>query len=68
MSRNRRFAKRPRFHVRYTPFIDAHEANPKPSVWTKSADEILASSARFAQRTADARAAQQKSRNQVTEH
>ena len=91
------FAKRPRFHVHFTPtygswlslverwfaeltmkqirrgafrsvpqlkagiqeFIDAHQANPKPFVWTKVADEILASIARFAQRTADARAAQQ---------
>ena len=38
-------------------FIDVHHDNPKPFVWTKSADEILASIARFAQRTADARAA-----------
>jgi hypothetical protein len=35
-------------------FIDAHQANPKPFVWTKSADEILAGIARFAQQTADA--------------
>src|ERR1700758_831792 len=27
-------------------FIDAHHANPKPFVWTKTADEILASMAR----------------------
>ena len=78
------FAKRPRFHVHFTPtygswlslverwfaeltmkqirrgtfrsvpqlkaaiqeFIDAHQADPKPFVWTKSADEILASIAR----------------------
>jgi len=83
------FAKRPRFHVHFTPtygswlnlverwfaeltqkqirrgshrsvpelekaireFIDVHNAEPKPFVWTKSADEILASIARFAQRT-----------------
>ncbi|MBI2829421.1 MAG: IS630 family transposase [Acidobacteria bacterium] len=89
------FAKRPRFHVHFTPtygswlnlverwfaeltnkqlrrgahrsvreleaaireFIDAHHADPKPFVWTKPADEILASIARFAQRTADAQAA-----------
>jgi transposase len=89
-------AKRPRFHVHFTPtygswlnlverwfaeltnkqlrrgahrsvaqleaaireFIDAHHANPKPFVWTKSADEILASMARFAQRTLDFQAAQ----------
>ena len=34
-------------------FIDANNAEPKPFVWTKSADEILASIARFAQRTFD---------------
>jgi transposase len=100
------FAKRPRFHVHYTPtygswlslverwfaeltmkqirrgtyrsvaqlkagiqeFIDAHRDNPTPFVWTKSADEILASIARFAQRTSDARAAQQLSRITVTGH
>jgi transposase len=88
-------AKRPRFHVHFTPtygswlslverwfadltmkqirrgtfrsvhqlkaaiqaFIDAHQADPKPFVWTKSADQILASIARFAQRTVAARAA-----------
>jgi transposase len=100
------FAKRPRFHVHFTPtygswlslverwfaeltmkqirrgafrsvpqlkaaiqeFIEAHQANPKPFVWTKSADEILASIARFAQRTVDARAAQSMSRTTVTGH
>src|SRR2546427_6278328 len=94
------FAKRPRFHVHYTPtygswlslverwfaeltmkqlrrgayqsvsklkaaiqeFIDAHQENPKPFVWTKTADQILASIARFAERTADARAIQLLSR------
>lgn len=83
------FAKRPRFHVHFTPtysswlnqverwfgeltqkqirrgvhrsvpeleraiqeFIDATNAQPKPFVWVKSADDILASIARFAQRT-----------------
>ena len=83
------FAKRPRFHVHFTPtygswlnlverwfgeltqkqirrgshrsvpelekairdFIDAHNSEPKPFVWTKTADAILASIARFAQRT-----------------
>jgi len=34
-------------------FIAAHQATPKPFVWTKSANEILASIARFAQRTLD---------------
>ena len=83
------FAKRPRFHVHFTPtygswlnlverwfglleqrqlkrgshrsrqqleqaikeFIESHNETPKPFVWTKSADDILASIARFAQRT-----------------
>src|SRR6266853_1890696 len=83
------FAKRPRFHVHFTPtygswinlierwfaeltnkrirrgvfrsvkeleaaireYIDVHNEDPTPFVWTKSADEILASIARFAQRT-----------------
>src|SRR5258706_2551411 len=100
------FAKRPRFHVHFTPtyaswlslverwfaelttkqirrgafrsvpqlkvaiqaFIDAHQANLKPFVWTKTADEILASIARFADRTANARAAQQMSRTTITGH
>ena len=38
-------------------FIAAHHANPKPFIWTKSADEILVSIARFAQRTLDFQAA-----------
>jgi transposase len=37
-------------------FIDAHHDHPKPFVWTKTADEILASIARFAQRTVDSHA------------
>jgi transposase len=83
------FAKRPRWHVHYTPtsaswinqverffalltddqirrsahrstaeleaaitaYIDAHNADPKPFRWTKSADDILASIQRFCQRT-----------------
>jgi transposase len=32
-------------------FLDVHNDAPKPFVWTKSADEILASIGRFAQRT-----------------
>ena len=86
------FAKRPRFHVHFTPtyaswlnlverwfglltqrqlkrgahrstreleaaireFIDVHNERPKPFVWTKTADQILASISRFAQRTLDA--------------
>jgi transposase len=85
------FAKRPRFHVHFTPtygswlnmverwfaeltnkqvrrgvhrsitelelairtFIDAHNADPKPFVWTKTADQILSSIARFARRSTD---------------
>lgn len=32
-------------------YIDVHNENHKPFVWTKTADQILASIARFAQRT-----------------
>jgi hypothetical protein len=32
-------------------FIDVHNEDPKPFVWTKTADQILASIARYAQRT-----------------
>jgi transposase len=84
-------AKRPRFHVHFTPtysswinlverwfaeltnkqvrrgvhrsvaeleraiqeFLDANNDDPTPFVWTKTADQILASIARFAQRTSD---------------
>jgi transposase len=84
-------AKRPRFHLHFTPtsaswlnlverwfaeltekqirrgihrstlqlenairhFIDHHNQNPKPFVWTKSADQILESVARFCKRTLD---------------
>lgn len=49
-------------------FIDAHHADPKPFVWIKTADEILASIARFAQRTADAEAAQLISRTTGSGH
>ena len=83
------FAKRPHFHVHFTPtygswinlverwfaeitnkrirrgifrsvkeleqaimeYIDIHNEDPKPFVWTRTADEILASIARFAQRS-----------------
>lgn len=37
-------------------FLDVHNDAPKPFVWTKSADAILASIGRFAQRTVDAHA------------
>jgi hypothetical protein len=43
--------------------IDAHQANPKPLVSTKTADDILTS---VAQRTADVPAAQLLSRTTVT--
>lgn len=86
------FAKRPRFHVHFTPtygswinlverwfaeltnkrirrgvfrsvkdletaireFIEVHNEDPTPFVWTKTADQILASMARYAQRTLSA--------------
>jgi transposase len=88
------FAKRPRWHVHFTPtsaswinqverffglltdrqvrrgtyqstaqleaaiqaYIDAHNANPKPFRWTKSADDILAAINRFCRRTLDTHA------------
>jgi transposase len=94
------FAKRPRFHVHFTPtyaswinlverwfaaitnqrirrgvfrsvqeletairdYIEAHNQNPKSFVWTKTADQILASIARFAQRTCAIEASQLTSR------
>jgi transposase len=100
------FAKRPRFHVHFTPtygswlnlverwfaeltnkqlrrgvhrsvaqlkaaireFIAAHHAAAKPFVWTKSADDILASIARFAQRTLDLQAAPLIARTTRTGH
>ena len=99
-------AKRPRFHVHFTPtygswlnlverwfaeltnkqlrrgahrsvaqlqtairaFIDAHQADPKPFVWTKTADEILESIGRFAQRTLDLHPAPLISRTMRTGH
>jgi transposase len=83
------FAKRPRFHLHFTPtygswinlverwfaelsnkrirrgvfrsvkeleaaireYIDVHNEDPKPFLWTRTADQILESIARFAQRT-----------------
>ena len=32
-------------------YLDAHNEDPKPFTWTKTADEILESIARFATRT-----------------
>jgi transposase len=34
-------------------YLDIHNENPKPFIWTKSADQILANLARFCQRTLD---------------
>jgi hypothetical protein len=34
-------------------YIDTRNANPKPFRWTKTADDILASIARFCRRTLD---------------
>jgi transposase len=99
-------AKRPRFHVHFTPtygswlnlverwfaeltnkqvrrgvhrsvtelerairaYIDAHNAAPKPFVWTKTADQILASIARFAQRITDDHRADVMARTTGTGH
>ncbi|HEV7267911.1 MAG TPA: IS630 family transposase, partial [Falsiroseomonas sp.] len=36
--------------------IDAHNAEPKPFRWTKSADDILAAVQRFCQRTTEVQA------------
>lgn len=36
-------------------YLDVHNANPKPFVWTKSADDILASIERFCLRTSNSR-------------
>jgi len=52
----------PQLKAAIQEFIDAHQAHPKPFVWTKTADDILASIARFAQRTVDGRAAVHMSR------
>ena len=34
-------------------YLEGHNREPKPFIWTKTADEILASLARFCQRTSD---------------
>ena len=62
------FRSVPQLKAAIQAFIDAHQENPKPFVWTKTADEILASIARFAERTADARAVQLLSRTIGTGH
>jgi putative transposase len=38
-------------------YIDVHNEDHKPFVWTKTADQILASIARYAQRTTAAQGA-----------
>jgi transposase len=58
----------PQLKAAIQEFIDVHQANPKPFVWTKTADDILASIARFAQRTENGRAAVHMSRTTGTGH
>ena len=45
-------------HVAHREFIAAHNEAPKPFVWAKTADQILASIARYAQRTLAAQSQQ----------
>ena len=45
------FRSVPELEAAIREYIDVHNENPKPFVWTKPADQILASIARFAQRT-----------------
>ena len=45
-------------------FVAAHNQQPKPFRWTKSADQILASIARFATATLAAHSAHTSTRNQ----
>jgi transposase len=40
-------------HTRIYGYLARHNKNPKPFIWTKTADEILASVARFCQRTSN---------------
>ena len=47
-------------------YIDVHNEDPKPFVWTKTADQILASIARYALRTTAAQASQLMSRTTGT--
>ena len=62
------FRSVPQLKTAIQAFIDAHHANHTPFVWTKTADQILASIERFAQRTSGARAAQLMARTIVTGH
>jgi transposase len=99
-------AKRPRFHVHFTPtysswlnqverwfadlttkalrrsafrsvqqleaairtYLAAYNADPRPCTWVASADDIVASIGRFAQRTLDAHAPRKKTRTSGTGH
>ena len=99
-------AKRPRFHVHFTPtygswlnlverwfaeltnkrirrgafrsvrelesaireFIDVHNEKPKPFIWTRTADQILDSIARYARRTLNSHPSGLKSRTTGTQH
>lgn len=58
----------PELEAAIREFIAAHHAAPRPFVWTKTADAILASIARFAQRTMDTHAASSISRTTGTGH
>ena len=43
----------PALHRRIYAYLDEHNRHPRPFVWTKTADEILASVARFCLRTSN---------------
>ena len=49
-------------------FLDVTNDDPKPFIWTKSADEILASISRYAQRTLAVHPPENLSRTSVTGH
>ena len=46
----------PQLRTAIQDYLDANNDDPKPFTWTKSADQILESIARFAQRTLTAHA------------
>jgi DDE superfamily endonuclease len=58
----------PQLKAAIREFMAAHHADAKPFVWTKSADEILATMARFAQRTLDLQTAPLIARTTRTGH
>ena len=43
----------PALHTRIYAYLDEHNRHPRPFIWTKTADEILASVARFCLRTSN---------------